>query len=77
MRARVVSVRRISQGDSVSYGAEWLAKRDTWLATLGIGYADGVPRNLNLSGAVLLNGRRLTLAGRITMDMTMVDVGPD
>ncbi len=77
LRARVISVRRIMRGESISYGAEWSAERDTWIATLAIGYADGIPRDLNKSSAVLLNGQRCALAGRVTMDMIMIEVGSE
>src|SRR5213079_2599955 len=76
VRARVVSVRTVRQGESVSYGASWTAERDTTVATLGIGYADGVRRLLGRESAasVLLNGARCPVVGRVTMDLTMVDV---
>lgn len=77
LRARVVSVRRILAGESVSYGTDWHAVRDTWIATLAIGYADGVPRAWSDRGSVLIRGRRCPSAGRVTMDMVMVDVGPE
>ncbi|MBI2401698.1 MAG: alanine racemase [Gemmatimonadetes bacterium] len=73
VRARVVSTRRLRAGDSVSYGAEWRAGRDTGIATLGIGYADGIPRALLGRAQVLLGGRRCPVVGRVTMDMLMVE----
>jgi alanine racemase len=76
LRARVVSTRRIPAGEPVSYGAEWHASRDTWVATLGIGYADGVPRAVAGRATVVLGERRVPLVGRVTMDMLMVDAGP-
>jgi len=77
VRARVVSVRRVAAGDSVSYGATWRAPRATTIATLGIGYADGVRRALSASreAHVVLNGARRPYAGTVTMDLTMLDVG--
>lgn len=75
LRARVVSLRVVRAGESVSYGAEWTAGRDTTVATLGIGYADGVSRSLFGKGWVILRGRRCPIVGRVTMDMIMVDVG--
>jgi len=76
LRARVVSVRKVRRGESVSYNASWTAPRDTTVATLAIGYADGVPRSLGLKGeaTVLLNGARCPVVGLVTMDLTMVDV---
>src|SRR5207302_974114 len=76
LRARVVSVRKVRRGESVSYNASWTAPRDTTVATLAIGYADGVRRSLGLKGeaTVLLNGARCPVVGLVTMDLTMVDV---
>lgn len=77
LRARVVAVRRVRTGESVSYNASWTAARDTTIATLGIGYADGLRRSLGRSGEarVLLAGRACPIIGLVTMDLTMVDVG--
>ena len=75
LKARVVSMRRIPAGEPVSYGAEWRASQETWVATVGIGYADGVPRGVAGRAAVVLGGRRVPLVGRVTMDMLMVDAG--
>jgi alanine racemase len=77
VRARVLSVRRVRAGESVSYGALWTAPRPTTVATLGIGYADGLRRALGLSGraAVLLRGRRCPIIGAVTMDLCMVELG--
>ncbi|MGE0352245.1 MAG: alanine racemase [Gemmatimonadales bacterium] len=74
LKARVVAVRQVRAGDSVSYGATWRAEAPTTVATLGIGYADGVPRALAPRGRVELNGRIVPLVGRVTMDMVMVAV---
>ena len=71
--ARVIATRQLQAGDSVSYGATWLATGPATVATLGIGYADGVPRSLSNHGAVEVNGRRCPILGRVTMDMTMVE----
>ncbi len=77
LRSRVLAVRRVRAGESVSYGAFWTALRDTTIATLGIGYADGLRRGLGLTGRsrVLLNGTRCPIVGLVTMDLTMIDVG--
>ncbi len=77
LKAEVIRVRSIRKGESVSYGGEWLAEHDTHVATLGIGYADGLPRALQGRGHVLLAGRRCPFVGRVTMDMTMVEIGPE
>jgi len=77
LRAEVVSVRRVQPGDSVSYNATWTAPRATTVATLGIGYADGLGRSVGLQGeaTVLLHGARCPVIGVVTMDLTMIDVG--
>ena len=72
LRARVVAVRRVQPGDTVSYGATWTAPAETLIATLGIGYADGIPRSLGNSGMVELRGKVVPIVGRVTMDFTMV-----
>jgi len=76
LRARVVSLRRLAAGDSVSYGAEWKAPAPTTIATLAVGYADGIPRAVQGRAHVLLGGCRRPVVGRVTMDMLMVDLGP-
>ena len=77
LKAEIISIRSIAKGESVSYGGDWHTERYTHIATLGIGYADGVPRALQGCGYVLINGRRYPYVGRVTMDMVMVDVGPN
>jgi alanine racemase len=75
LRARVSYVKEIDQGEGVSYGLLWQAPERTVIATVPLGYADGVPRRL--SGAdVLVNGQRRPIAGAVTMDQLMVDCGP-
>ncbi len=77
VRSRVLSVRRIAAGDSVGYGATWHSAKATTIATIGIGYGDGVRRSVVKSGEayVLMKGARYPYAGVITMDLTMIDVG--
>jgi alanine racemase len=75
MRARVIAVRRVASGDAVGYDATWRAPHPTTIATLGAGYADGVPRALSNVGAVELLGQRLRLVGRVSMDSCGVDAG--
>jgi alanine racemase len=77
VRARVLSVRRLRKGESVSYGASWKAPRDTVIATLGIGYADGIRRSVGVTGnaQVLLRGKRRPIVGFVQMDMTLVETG--
>jgi alanine racemase len=77
VRARVVDVRDVAAGESVSYGATWKADGGGTarrVATLAIGYADGYRRSLGNRGVVLIRGERAPVVGWVTMDMTMVDV---
>ena len=74
LRARVVDLRTIDAGESVSYGATYRATAPTRVATLAIGYADGYRRALGNRASVLVHGRRAPVIGVVTMDMTMVDV---
>jgi alanine racemase len=81
LRARVLAVRRIARGEPVSYGATWHAARDTTIATLALGYADGFLRAAREHSPALpprmveLGGALVPVVGRVTMDMTMVDAG--
>jgi alanine racemase len=74
VRARIVELRSVAEGDTVSYGATWRAPGVRRIATLPVGYADGYRRALGNRGVALLAGRRIHVAGRVTMDMTMFDV---
>lgn len=74
LRARVTLVREVAAGTSVGYGATWVADRPSRLATLGIGYGDGFPRALSNRGRVLIRGSSAPIVGRISMDVTVVDV---
>jgi alanine racemase len=74
VRARIVELRSVADGESVSYDATWHAEGERRIATLPVGYADGYRRALSNRGVALLGGRRIGVAGRVTMDMTMFDV---
>ena len=78
---RIVSAvsfaKRVPAGTPVSYGHRWSTPTDGWLATVPIGYADGVPRALGGVGAALLGGRRRPVAGTVTMDQLLLWCGPD
>ena len=74
MRARIVEVRTVADGETVSYDATWRATGTRRIATVPVGYADGYRRNLSNRGSALLAGQRIPVAGRVTMDMTMFDV---
>jgi alanine racemase len=77
LRARVSFVKTVRAGSRISYGLRHTFDRDTTVATVPIGYADGVPRRLSaVGGAVLIGGRRCPIVGVVTMDQLMVDCGP-
>jgi alanine racemase len=76
VKCAVTLVKSIRAGESVSYGHTWTARRDTNLALLPVGYADGVFRSLGGRLDVLINGRRCPGVGRICMDQFVVDLGP-
>ncbi len=75
LRARVVAVRPVAPGATVSYHATWRAQGPTTVATLAIGYGDGVPRSLSNRGEVQLGDALVPIVGRVTMDHLMVDAG--
>ncbi len=77
LRARVVLVKRVPAGEGVAYGHEWTTPRETTLALVPLGYADGVTRALNRRGRmmVLLGGQLCPVVGRVSMDQIVVDCG--
>ena len=78
VRAAVSFVKQIEAGEGVSYGLRYVADRPTTVATVPLGYADGIDRRLGLTGGeVLLGGRRRRIAGTVTMDQLMIDCGDD
>jgi alanine racemase len=77
LKARVSHVKEVDAGERLSYGLRYRLERRSVVATIPIGYADGVTRRLSSAGgAVLIRGRRLPLAGTVTMDQILVDCGP-
>jgi alanine racemase len=78
LEARVSFVKRVAAGSRISYGLRHTFERETTVATVPIGYADGVPRRLfETGGEVLIGGRRRPIVGVVTMDQLMVDCGDD
>lgn len=77
LHARVSHVKTVRAGSRISYGLRHTFERDTVVATVPIGYADGVPRRLwAVGGEVLIGGRRRPIVGVVTMDQLMIDCGP-
>ena len=77
LTTRLHTLRRVPAGTLVSYGATWQAPADTWLGALPVGYSDGYPRALSNQAQVLVGGRRVPVVGRVCMNLTMVDLGPN
>jgi alanine racemase len=75
--SRLSLIKRLAAGEAVSYGLRWTAPRDTVVATVPAGYADGVTRRLSNTGEVVVRGRRVPIVGRVCMDQFLVDLGPD
>ena len=73
--SHVVKMKKLPGGTPVSYCGNYVTPADTWIATIPIGYAHGLPRYLNGKGSVLIGGSRYRIAGNITMDYIMVDAG--
>jgi alanine racemase len=76
LRTRIAFIKNVKKGQSVSYGRIWKAPHDTVIATLPLGYADGLARALSGNHEVYIRGRPYPLAGRICMDQCMADLGP-
>lgn len=74
LKSKIVFLKTVPRGATVSYGAVWRARRPTRVATLPVGYGDGYSRALSNRAEVLVHGRRCPVIGRVTMDQTMVDV---
>jgi len=75
--APVTFVKRVTAGTPISYGGTWLAPRDTVVATVRLGYADGYPRALSSRAEAGHRGRRVPVVGRVCMDQLMLDLGPE
>ncbi|HMS24116.1 MAG TPA: alanine racemase [Acidimicrobiia bacterium] len=76
LTTKISFVKNAYVGETISYGARYEVKKDTRIATLPLGYGDGVPRNLGLlGGSVIVQGSRCPVVGAVTMDQMMIDVG--
>jgi len=74
---RVSFLKKVSAGTSIGYGRTWTAPEDTWIATIPAGYADGFNRLFSNRGRVLINGHSYPIVGRVCMDQSMVNLGPE
>ncbi|WP_412537170.1 alanine racemase [Marinobacter sp. MIT932201] len=74
LEAPLISTRMVPAGESVGYGAGWVADRDTRMGMVAIGYGDGYPRHAGTNTPAAINGQRIRLIGRVSMDMLAVDL---
>ncbi len=76
LKSQLIATRACKQGENVGYGGHWVAPHDTILGVIAVGYGDGYPRMAPEGTPVLVNGRRVPIVGRVSMDMITVDLGP-
>lgn len=74
MQSEIVAIRHLKRGDAVGYGRDWVAKRASKIGTVAIGYGDGYPRHAPSGTPVVVNGQRVALVGRVSMDAIGVDL---
>ena len=77
LESRLIAVKAVRAGDAIGYGGSWTANNDTVIGLISAGYGDGYSRFCPSGTPVLVNGRRVPLAGRVSMDSCAVDLGPD
>ncbi len=77
LKSYVEQVRKIHADYSVSYGRKWISKKETSIAVISAGYADGIDRRLTNTGKALIKGKKYPIVGTVTMDYIMADVGDD
>lgn len=75
LKSRIVVIKKLKKGESVSYGMTFTAQKDTRIAIIPLGYADGYPRCMSNKGKVKINGNYYNIRGRICMDTIMIDIG--
>lgn len=74
LKTRIIHIKRVPKGFSISYGRTFITRKESLIATIPIGYADGMNRLMSNKGEVLVRGKRVPVAGRVCMDLTMIDV---
>ena len=77
LQSSLIAIREIAAGEAVGYGGAWVSENKTTIGVVAIGYGDGYPRHAPNGTPVLINGRRVPLIGRVSMDMITVDLGTD
>lgn len=77
LMSRIVYIKRVEEGIPISYRRRYIAEKDTFIATIPIGYGDGIPRELSKNHNVIINNMQYPIAGTVCMDQIMVDLGDD
>jgi len=77
LKSKLIAVREHKKGEAVGYGHNWVASQDTCIGVVAMGYGDGYPRTAPNGTPVLVNGRKVSIVGNISMDMITVDLGPN
>jgi alanine racemase len=75
LTAPILQIREIAEAATIGYGATYVATPPARIAVVGIGYADGYPRNLGNAGTAAVQGRRVAVVGRVSMDLLTIDIG--
>lgn len=75
LKSNLIAIRQHKAGEPVGYGGVWVSEQDTNLGVVAIGYGDGYPRNAPSGTPILINGRKVPIVGRVSMDMISVDLG--
>ncbi|MEH7159081.1 alanine racemase [Neobacillus drentensis] len=73
-KTRIAAVKKVDASQAVSYGSTWKPEKESSIATIPVGYADGLSRHLSNQGKVLVHGKKAAITGRVCMDQTMIDV---
>ena len=74
VKANLIQIKKVQAGFSCGYGRHFVAERDSVIGTVGLGYADGLPRPYSEQGKVIINGKYAPIAGKICMDQFMIDL---
>ncbi len=74
LRTRLIAIKQLNAGDAVGYGGDWVCQRPTLMGVAAIGYGDGYPRHAHSGTPVLVRGQRVSLIGRVSMDMITLDL---
>ena len=73
-KTKLISIKKVQKGDKVGYDGKWTANKDSTIAILPVGYADGYPLLMGNNGYVLINGKRAKVVGKVSMDLTAIDI---